>query len=211
MNQFHVIAKIVLVIWPLWLTVVANFYRRKQNGLNPWTGGQISWPKAFWLAYAIQTWFFLPLFFFQSSTPDFIRYILIFHLISWWLRGLCELVMIYKWFNWTPRYGIGHDLFHLIGCGSLLFYFRDSMGSVAFGTTAFAAYLYILMLFISTSAEITFAMLFMKFRSKEEVENNVYFASDDPKWVFVNRYTLSIVVIVFIHLIFQSFYALKYF
>jgi thymidylate kinase len=67
------------------------------------------------------------------------------------------------------------------------------------------------MLFISTSAEITFAMLFMKFRSKEEVENNVYFASDDPKWVFVNRYTLSIVVIVFIHLIFQSFYALKYF
>jgi len=53
--------------------------------------------------------------------------------------------------------------------------------------------------------------LFLKLRTIQEQMENVYFASDDPKWIFVNRYTFTIVTIAFIHLFFQSWYAWNFF
>lgn len=134
-----------------------------------------------------------------------------FHLLSWWIRGVLELVMIYKWFNWSPRYGIGHDFFHLTGCLSLFLIFKSEFQQLEFGTQDFVVGLYAAMLFISTSAEIAFAFFFLKLRSIQESSENIYFASDDPKWIFVNRVTLLVVITVFIHLFYQSAYALKYF
>lgn len=212
MEQFNLISKFILTLWPLVVALLAVFYRKKQSSNNPWTGGPISWPKAFWLSYTIQTWFFLPfVFLLHPATPTFLKVIVAFHLISWWFRGLLEMVMIYKWLNWSPRYGISHDLFHITGCSILLFYFRHYLVTLTFGTEAFLVTIYLFMLFISTAAEISFAFLFLKLRSIQEKNENIYFASDDPKWLFVNRYTLSVDIIVFSHLIFQSYYALKYF
>ncbi len=213
MNQFFLGAyKYTLLLWPLVVTLWAVFYRRKQNGMNPWTGGPISWPKSFWLSYTVQTWFFLPiLFMFHSDTAHFLKIIIGFHLLSWWIRGSLELVMIYKWFNWSPRYGISHDLFHLIGCFLLLNHFRDEFALLQFGTQSFVVAIYVGMIFVSTIAEVAFAFLFLQMRTVQELRDNVYFASDDPKWVFVNRITLLVVVIVFTHLFYQSVYALKYF
>ncbi|MGZ3807287.1 MAG: hypothetical protein ACXVCE_04315 [Bacteriovorax sp.] len=212
MDQFNLVTKVILALWPLLVAMLACFYRLKQNGLNPWTGGPISWPKAFWLSYTIQTWFFLPfLFLVQPTVPSFLKIIVSFHLLSWWIRGILEMVMIYKWFNWSPRYGISHDIFHLIGCGLLFFNFRQELSTLVFGTAAFLVALYLFMLFISTTAEISFAFLFLRLRTIQEKNENVYFASDDPKWIFVNRYTLSVVMVVYSHLFFQSYYALKHF
>ncbi len=212
MEQFNFISKVILVLWPLVVVSLAIFYRKKQSSNNPWTGGPISWPKAFWLSYTIQTWFFLPfVFLFHPATPTFLKVIVAFHLISWWVRGLLEMVMIYKWLNWSPRYGISHDLFHLIGCSALLFNFRHELTTLSMGAEAFLVAIYLFILFISTTAEISFAFLFLRLRSIQEKNENVYFASDDPKWLFVNRYTLFVDIIVFSHLLFQSYYALKYF
>lgn len=211
MEQFNY-TKIILVLWPLVVTLLACFYRQKQNGLNPWTGGPISWPKAFWLSYTIQTWFFLPFFFLLNpTTPTFLKIIISFHLLSWWVRGILEMVMIYKWFNWSPRYGISHDIFHILGCSSLVILYHSNFSSLQSGTIGYLISFYVYLLFISTSAEISFAILFLRLRTIQEKNENVYFASDDPKWIFVNRYTLFIVVIVFSHLLYQSYYALKYF
>lgn len=212
MEQKMLLTKIVLMLWPAVVTMFAIFYRKKQSSANPWTGGPISWPKSFWLSYTIQTWFFLPFFYFlPSDVPSFLKIIVGFHLVSWWGRGLLEMVMIYKWLNWSPRYGISHDLFHLIGLALLLFYFRHEIPLVIYGSHAFIVLIYVYMLFLTTTAEITFAMLFLKLRTIQEQRENVYFASDDPKWIFVNRYTLAIVVLTFIHLFFQSWYALNFY
>lgn len=212
MEQFTILTKIALIIWPLVVTLLANFYRKKQSSPNPWTGGPISWPKAFWLSYTIQSWFFLPFFFLLPTyIPLFLKIIIVFHLLSWWTRGILELFMIYKWFNWSPRYGISHDFFHLFGLAALMFYFRHDIPTIAFGSRGFVVLSYICFLFLTTAAEITFAMLFLKLRTIQEQRENVYFASDDPKWIFVNRYTLMIVVIAFAHLFFQSWYAWNFF
>ena len=200
-----------MVLWPVVITIQASFYRRKQNGLNQWTGGPISWPKSIWLSYTILTWFFLPiLFLVHPETPSNFKIIILFHLLSWWTRGILEMVMIYKWLNWSPRYGIGHDLFHILGCLLFVNIFKQDFLTLIFGSQGFIVAIYILLLFISTTAEIGFACLFLKMRTIQESKENVYFASDDPKWVFVNRITLLVVIIVFIHLLYQSVYVLKY-
>lgn len=212
MDHIHLLFKVVIAIWPLVVTSLAIFYRKKQNGMNPWTGGPISWPKAFWLSYTVQTWFFLPiLFLIHPEVPSFLKIITIFHLASWWIRGVLELVMIYKWFNWSPRYGISHDLFHLAVCGFLSLYFKNEIMMLAFGSVAFLVATYIGMLFVSTLAELLFAFIFLKMRTIQEKNENVYFASDDPKWIMVNRLTLAVVIIVFSHLFFQALYALNFF
>lgn len=163
-------------------------------------------PKSFWLAYTVSTWFFFPLIFVTHPDVDMgIKIILIFHLISWWIRGSLELVMIYKWFNWSPRYGISHDFFHLAGILTLLWKY-GLPGQVSL--PSFLAAVFIAVTIFATMAELLFAYLFLQFRSKEEADDNIYFASDDPKWIFINRVTLSVVCAVMGHLIWQSFYVL---
>lgn len=201
------LTKALLVFWPVLVSACAYFYKKKQNGPNPMTGGPISTPKAFWLAYTVTTWFFLPLLFIFSSeiiTP--IKYIIAFHLLSWWARGPLELVMIYKWFNWSPRYGISHDLFHIVGLIILYFINRDHFQNLTpLNNIALA---FICITIFATAAEISFAYLFLKARSEAEEKDNIYFASDDPKWIFINRLTLTVVCAVMSHLICQAVYAL---
>jgi hypothetical protein len=211
MGNLTLITKLAMAIWPLVVTLLALFYRKKQSSNNPWTGGPISWPKAFWLSYTIQTWFFLPFFFLiPYEVPSFLKTIIIFHLISWWVRGILELFMIYKWLNWSPRYGISHDVFHIAGLIVLMLMNKHHLSEIDYGSHNFAILAYIYMLFVTTAAEISFAFLFLSLRTFQESRENVYFASDDPKWVFVNRYTLTIVTIAFMHLFFQSWYALTF-
>lgn len=200
------ITKIFVIVWPFIVTAFALFYHKKQNGSKPLTGGPISTPKSFWLAYTVCTWFFFPIILaFNPEVTSGLKSILIFHLISWWVRGILELIMIYKWFNWSPRYGISHDLFHLVALTILSYIHRLEFQALTPVNTIVSVF--IIVIFFATIAEISFAYLFFKVRSKEEEEDNIYFASDDPKWIFINRLTLTIVCMVMIHLVVQSFYA----
>lgn len=201
------LTKILLVIWPLLVSTCAWLYKKKQNGPNCMTGGPISTPKSFWLAYTVTTWFFLPFLFIISPTVILpIKYIIYFHLLSWWARGPLELVMIYKWFNWTPKYGISHDLFHIVGLVALYYINRNEI--VALNPMSNMAIAFIFVTTLATVAEISFAYLFLKARSEAEEKDNIYFASDDPKWIFINRLTLVVVCGVMAHLICQAVYAL---
>jgi len=146
----------LLIIWPILVSIVALIYQKKQNGDKPLTGGPISTPKSFWLAYTILTWFFLPLFMaFHHQTHEVLKTALVFHLISWWLRGPIELVMIYKYFNWTPKYGISHDLFHLIGL--IFFITKLDIHPVNLDIHNFIIWLFLLVTIFATMAEILFA------------------------------------------------------
>jgi hypothetical protein len=203
----NVLMKWCFVFWPMLVTGVAFLYQNKQNGPNPMTGGPISTPKSFWLAYTITTWFFLPIFFIAHPLVSFeLKMIVGFHLTSWWLRGPIELVMIYKFFNWTPKYGITHDAFHVLGLIGLTLFYREQLTN--FTPYSLLAFSFVCVTIFATFAEILFAYLFLKARSESEEKDNIYFASDDPKWIFINRVTLSVVIVVMLHLVTQSLYAL---
>lgn len=206
MNIFN----IIIALWPLVVSGMAVFFYRKQNSRQAWTGGPISWPKSFWLAYTTTTWFFLPfVFIFHPDFPAPLIYFFVAHLLSWWIRGPLELVMIYKWLNWTPRYGISHDLFHILLCGSLLTFALKDLNLSNGAPLTVLALIFAGMIIFATCAEILFAFLFLKARSTQEEQENIYFASDDPKWIFINRVTLTVVIIVMIHLLLQSGWIIK--
>jgi hypothetical protein len=173
-----------------------------------WVGGEISWPKALWLAYALGSWFFVPwVFALSASTAEPFRWVLYLHLASWWIRGPLELVMIYRWFNWTPVYGISHDAFHNVALFvatsvAASFIGWEQLSADPFNLCVLA---YLGSICFAMMAEVTFASLFIATRTPADglEEHEVYFASDDSRYRLINRLTVAAVVIVYAHWVAQ--------
>ena len=186
----------------------AVYFRINQNRnteKGTWVGGEISWPKAFWLAYALGSWFFIPaLFIFNPLVPDLFRNLIIVHTLVWWIRGVLELVMIYRWMNWTPIYGISHDIVHAILLATGLAFVSAKSGWAAISTSlpCLLAMGYILITLFALMAEMTFAALFLTTRGKEA--SKIYFASDSPEFRLINRLTTVVCVVVYAHLFAQT-------
>jgi uncharacterized membrane protein len=211
---------LALVLFPLLPVGLGAAFRARQNKGNI-VGGDISWPKSLWLAYTVATWFVLPLFLLgvahlSNSTPSLpsplpttLLVAILGHLASWWIRGPLELFMIYKWFNWSPRYGIAHDLAHvafLILVIAAAFLSSDISLWFASPVTSIAA-LFVFVTVFTTLAETLFAFLFLHERTKGE--DLLYFASDEPRWLMINRITTVVVALSYAHLLFQSLLVAK--
>jgi hypothetical protein len=195
-----------LALFPLLPLAAAASFRRKQNR-GDWVGGPISWPKALWLAYTICTWFILPWAWLGiSEVPNSLRLVVGLHLASWWIRGPLELIMIYKWLNWSPRYGIAHDLFHIfllvLGCAWAWSDWNAWMATPMSKLTL----VWLLVTLFATWAEALFAYLFL--RERQAGEELIYFASEEARWHTINRITLTVVMVVYAHLALQSCLAL---
>lgn len=192
----------VLALFPLLPLAAAASFRRKQNR-GDWVGGPISWPKALWLAYTICTWFILPwVWVFWGDVPTSLRIVVGLHLASWWIRGPLELVMIYKWLNWSPRYGISHDLFHILLLAIACAWAWPDWSAWVANLPGKLAVLWLLITFFATWAEVLFAYLFL--RERQVGEELIYFASEEARWHTINRITLTVVIVVYAHLILQS-------
>lgn len=178
------------------------FYRKQNKG--DLVGGPISWPKAFWLYHAIFSWFLVPLVY--LAAPDLhisLKILIGLHTLVWWIRGPLELVMIYKLFNWTPKYGITHDVLHgfflLVGTLGIAKLWPESlinwMGFTYCGVT-------VIMLCFETS----FAALFLNVRGHDD--HKIYYAADEPKWRFINWLTTMGLIVGMGHAFIQAGLAL---
>jgi hypothetical protein len=81
-----------------------------QNRLAP-VGGEVAFVKAVWLGLAVLFWLVLPALIAADSRLDAAikrPFQLLLALMA--LRGGAELVMLYALKNWSPTYGIAHDL-----------------------------------------------------------------------------------------------------
>ena len=191
----------IFTLTPILLVLVALYFRKKQNTENE-VGGQISLPKSLWLAYTIGTWFFLPIIFLFWPIDTGMKYVYIFHLVSFWIRGPLELVMIYKWFNWSPKYGIAHDLFHFVG---LIILFK-TLWPLEISRVTLMSMVFMYSLIISVGFEIIFACWFYKIRGEEK--HKIYFASNDPEWKYVNMLTYFAVFICYGLLVVNAWFVL---
>ncbi len=181
----------------------SRFFYVKQN-TGKIVGGKVSTPKALWLGYAIGSWYFVPfLFLAWPEVYPWLKTILVLHLISWWLRAPIELIMIYKYYNWTPIYGISHDAIHILMLVGIYFSKFSSEAVATMSPPNQLAVTYIFVTVVALIMEITFAHLFRKTRSVEQDAHKIYFASDDPMYRLINRLTLGTVIFVYTHLFLQ--------
>jgi hypothetical protein len=210
---------LALILFPFIALGSGAAFRARQNK-GDIVGGDISWPKSLWLAYTVTAWFVLPLLLAcalagnifgggAGAWPTTLSIAFAGHLISWWVRGPLELFMIYKWFNWSPRYGITHDLAHagfLVAVIAIAFLNGEISDWFTEPKTSIAA-LFIFVTFLTTLAETLFAFLFLHERTKGE--DLLYFASDEPRWRMINRITTTVVIFAYGHLFLQSILVCK--
>ncbi len=180
------------------------FYKRQNQGA--FTGGAISWPKAFWLYHAVFSWYFVPLVYASHPEVDIVlKCILVGHTVIWWIRAPIELVMIYKTYNWSPRYGIVHDILHCFLLFVAILVSVKIWEPTLINAMAFA---YLGVTVVMLCFETSFAALFLNVRGHED--HKIYYAADEPKWRFINRLTTVALLIGMGHAIVQAALAMLY-
>ena len=116
---------LLATLTPLFLSGVV-FYLLQNKNLLP--GGNIALSKIFWLCLVIFYWYIAPALLLSSKFKCVSDLILIkIHLVNVWLRAIIELFMMYISKNWSPYYGITHDVLSFFLLGGLLYFYRKNL------------------------------------------------------------------------------------
>jgi len=164
---------------------LVRFYRRQQRSGE--LGGRMAPAKAFWLGFAVFSWFVLPaVLALDAAVPLPFRWVLGVFAVSMWLRGVAEMVMLYAFKNWRPPYGIGHDLLSIgiLAVGTAWQWASVQTLLVAPRQAGMSVWLVALLgvLTLSLALEVAYAYAFFAVvRGKTVGDDGIWFASnDDP-------------------------------
>lgn len=159
-------------------------------------GGAIALAKLLWLGLAILLWVGLPLLLaLDGRIGLFLRYGFGFLFVSMALRGIIELWMLYVTKNWSPNYGIAHDV--LCMAGLLLFLaLAWQAGELAQHARISLHALVSTLLFIP---EIYFAW-YMRSNFNTKGGDAIYFVPDEVKHRRVLRITASVDMMLLLYL-----------
>lgn len=166
-----------VTIITLLVGIAFKFYQDKNR-----IGGKIAWSKSFWLSYTILAWFILPpILYFSDFGPG--KNVLMIVSLSFWVRGIAELMMLFIWKNWKPLYGITHNLFTIALGAFLHFYNRVGLDRYSFVLLG--------SIFISLLLETYYAYFFHKHVGADtQGDEAVWFANnEDPKFKNLLRIT----------------------
>jgi hypothetical protein len=163
--------------------LAAGFYTVQNAGHLH--GGGIALPKLIWLSYAILFWFCMPLLFILDKRIGVgWKTIYSVFLVNMLLRAVIELVMMYAYRNWSPYYGIAHDVFSMMLLVSLLLAYRNHVKADIF----FGFFLTILLMFV---VEIAFVLYMLA--NLIESGSAVYFVPDSDRHGFILKITWLVV------------------
>lgn len=154
-------------------------------------GGRISLPKRVWLTFTIWTWLFeCAVLAFDAGLPRGFRVLVGVHAGSMWLRGLVELVMLYRFKNWRPPHGIAHDAVCIVTTLALATVFRgELMGALGAWGPAFVG-----MLVFALAVELAYAALFLKaVEGRTTGDEPTWFAAEgEARFARINRLTAAL-------------------
>ena len=171
------------------LLAAALLFFWAQNHFRP-VGGDISWPKLCWLSYAVALWFAVPaLVAADPRLPASWRLPFAILALLMLARGVVELWMLYVARNWSPWYGIGHDLLCLLTL-AVFVHALNRTARTAIERTVFAHLIVTAAMFLP---EIYFAW-YMQAHFTTTGDGAIYFVPDDPRYRDVLRVTVAVVV-----------------
>lgn len=154
-------------------------------------GGRISLPKRVWLTFTIWSWLFECLVLaLDGGLPFGFRVVVGVHAASMWLRGVVELLMLYRWKNWRPPHGIAHDAFCIVTVLVLALVFREELtGALGAWGPAFLG-----MLVFALAVELVYAALFFKaVEGRTTGDDATWFAAEgEARFARINRLTAAL-------------------
>jgi hypothetical protein len=160
------------------LALFAVVFFQLQNQLQP-VGGRVSVPKTAWLALALLLWVALPvLVAADPRTSPMLRRAFRVLLLLMLARGAIEGWMLYVTLNWSPWYGIAHDLLCITVVG--LFALR----ATASNPLARLLRTHLFVTILAFTPEIYFAW-YMQAHFITRGDRAVYFVPDDPAYADV--------------------------
>lgn len=178
--------KSAIIIFSLLFITFGFYFNHRQNNQKG-LGGKISRAKFLWLFLAVYEWFLFPLFLltFPLSTP--FKWAVASFAINLWIRGIAELFMLYKFKNWQPPYGVGHDIVTLIHIAVLIFVTSGKQQSYI----EFLVLIWFFKLFVMFIVECYYAMNFHQLvKGNTKGEEGIWFADEhDPIFIKINRIT----------------------
>lgn len=183
-------SRTAIAVAGLVVAALVAWFGRRQNARRG-LGGAISGPKQAWLAYTIFVWFFVcPIVALDRGVHPALRLLLAAFAALMWARGVAELLMLYRWRNWRPPYGIGHDALCLVvllaGGASAAAAIGPHPGALDQRVLALCA-----LVAASLVVEIVYAALFFHAVAGATTgEAGVWFAAEDePRFLRINRLT----------------------
>jgi hypothetical protein len=156
-------------------------YQRRQNHAHA-MGGPITPAKSYWLAFAVFAWFFLPLCLaLPSRHHPAVETMLLTFAASMWIRGILEMLLLYKWKLWRPPMGIGHDLFCQVVLLAQAWWYRDALAGLVGQDAVLASFC--AWIFVSLCFEIYYAAAFYgAVQGMTTGDDGIWFADDDPRF-----------------------------
>lgn len=194
-RQFHRAMLILVVV--LLVSALGFYFLQNHIGL---IGGKIALSKMVWLTYAVLFWLGFPLFIaLDSRTSVMLGHGFRFLLMSMVVRGFVELWMLYVSNNWSPLYGIAHDVFCIIG---LVFFLTRAWqtGEPRASQPSGELFVHGIVTTLLFLPEIYFAW-YMRINFNTQGGNAIYFVPDVPQHFLVLLITISIDIILTIYLV----------
>lgn len=180
---------LLLVSAAVCAVAIAVFSRRQNVGGK--LGGSISAPKRVWLTFTIWCWLFAcAVLAADAGLPRGFRVVVGVHAASMWTRGLLELVMLYRWKNWRPPYGIAHDAVCIATVLGLSAAFSSELaGPLGAWGPAFLG-----SLVVGLAVELVYAALFLKaVEGRTTGDDATWFAAEDEaRFRRINRLTAAL-------------------
>lgn len=149
-------------------------WRQNRGGV---VGGPISLPKVLWLNLTLTVFFGLPAVLWRDAAlSPATRALWGWLLLSFVLRAVVELYLIYVTITWKCVYGISHDLFQL----GLAVALAAAVPAGADPRARAFLWLYGAVLLVEAGMARAFSLL-------ADPKDGIYFASDDARFLRVNR------------------------
>jgi hypothetical protein len=170
----HYLAIVILLMTSLAFMLVQNSSHA--------VGGHISLPKALWLDWTLTTFYILPFFLWRNGALGApVRVLFGWLLISFLLRGVAELIVIYTTHAWRCLDGIAHNGLTLALAAFLFLRVPQKLSAADRRALGFLLIYIATLAFESVNA--------WQFSLLADPGKGIYFAANTPHFAFVNQLT----------------------
>lgn len=179
---------LTLCILLLAMALISYSYHQLQNSKAS-IGGKISVAKSFWLAYALFHYFIYPIIFYFHIHQTELKQLLLLLIFWFYLRMLAQGLMMFAVKNWSPKYGIGHNILSVLLIGFCLIYVGINHLTFEFEEMTMVSFFLFNLMLISMVDTIYARKFHRLIGEKTKGEQAIWYASDDVQFDKINQLT----------------------